>query len=558
MKKMILAIAVLLVLIISTTLIIKINTKPKAITGEATTQNVALNITLAGPPELTLHSPANGTYLTKTNLLLNFSSSYADSIWYNLDNNQNITISSSIYFNVTPEGSHVLYLFANNSYGVILKNVSFKVDYDMFLIIDGEYETEEDYDEAQWHMVRHNKKGESTNFLDYSYEELQNLSSIILDNVDNGKIKFEDYINITNDSNLLDNTLDLNSYTDISFNKIEINSTALPNLNKSATLYLYNLTFNNPRILKDGEVCPSSICVKESYSGGTLIFNVDGFSVYSIEETPTTTGAVTSGGKKEISNFSLNKENIQVKLKQGETKIEEIIIKNTGDKKLEVFVENSKLKELLSVNQTELELETGESKAISLNIIAKNNTLPSLYIGKLIINAGDIKKEILVSIEIETKESLFDIKVNISKESLSILPGDNLTFEVNLYNLKKNDIETSIEYIIKNENGEIITQEKEIVLVKEEETFIKTLKTPESILPGKYVLYIKVSYNGKIASSSELFSVLEKEKIASHGYKKINNTIWVLIFLIMIILIVIAYKLKSLNNKRGKLISRRK
>jgi len=80
---------------------------------------------------------------------------------------------------------------------------------------------------------------------------------------------------------------------DISDNLIEINSTILSALNKPAVLTLYNLQFTNPRILRNGILCPESICVKLNYNGGNLIFNVTGFTYYSAEETP---GGETGGG----------------------------------------------------------------------------------------------------------------------------------------------------------------------------------------------------------------------------------------------------------------------
>src|SRR3989344_1540146 len=124
----------------------------------------------------------------------------------------------------------------------------------------------------------------------------------------------------------------------MSFNRIEINSTALNALNKSATLYLYGLTFTNPRPLRDGVVCPSSICKEvPPYIGGTFAFNVTHFTVYSSEETPAEEAeeeAAPSGGagggggggggggtapiaaKRE---FSISKDALIVVLKQGQT-----------------------------------------------------------------------------------------------------------------------------------------------------------------------------------------------------------------------------------------------
>ncbi|HUW43846.1 MAG TPA: hypothetical protein VMV95_02720, partial [Bacillota bacterium] len=136
-------------------------------------------------------------------------------------------------------------------------------------------------------------KGESTDFNKSSYEDLQNLSDIVLENTNYGKIQFNEAINVTNDLNVSDNKAYLDTYTNISSNHIEVNSTALPNFNKSATLYLYNLSLGNPRILRDSSVCPDNICTEIDYSGGTLIFNVTYFTVYSAEETPS--GSVSPG-----------------------------------------------------------------------------------------------------------------------------------------------------------------------------------------------------------------------------------------------------------------------
>jgi len=113
--------------------------------------------------------------------------------------------------------------------------------------------------------------------------ELENISavpnaSILIPN--RGKIYFKNKIlNFTN--------LNLNSYINISANKIEINAANLTVLNESAELTLYDLSYTNPRILMDGMLCPSSICEEINYSGGTFVFNVTHFTIYSSEETPT-------------------------------------------------------------------------------------------------------------------------------------------------------------------------------------------------------------------------------------------------------------------------------
>ncbi|MCH8066949.1 MAG: PGF-pre-PGF domain-containing protein [Nanoarchaeota archaeon] len=114
---------------------------------------------------------------------------------------------------------------------------------------------------------------------DFTTININNITNLTIENSVAGKINFTQAIDLGAGG-------DINRYVNISFNRIELNSTAIPALNKSAILYLYNLTFTNPRILRDGSVCLTTICKKLSYTKGTLKFNVTQFTVYSAEETP--------------------------------------------------------------------------------------------------------------------------------------------------------------------------------------------------------------------------------------------------------------------------------
>ncbi|MDP7179805.1 MAG: PQQ-binding-like beta-propeller repeat protein [Candidatus Woesearchaeota archaeon] len=129
-----------------------------------------------------------------------------------------------------------------------------------------------------------------------------NLTNVNMTNITNFYLKNDNYglINFTNQINL-QSGIDIDSNVNISNNRIELNSTAIPTLNIPATLYLYNLTFTNPRILKDDSPCDSSICTKIDYTDGTLEFTVTQFSVYSADETPipptpTPVAAAAAGG----------------------------------------------------------------------------------------------------------------------------------------------------------------------------------------------------------------------------------------------------------------------
>jgi hypothetical protein len=221
-------------------------------------------------PTLEILLPENKTYISNKNLPLNFTVENQDAVWYNLDSGANTTITGNTTFNVSGgDGQHTLYLFANNTLGETVENIVFTVNQTVHI-----------------HYENYNQ-GETTKFNTTSYEDLQNLSEVIIENPLSGKIRFNEAINLTDVPSSEDHIhIDINSHINISDNLIEINSSALPNFNKSATLSLYGLTFSNPRVLRNGVACPSEICTEVSYSGGIFVFTVTGFTNYSADETP--------------------------------------------------------------------------------------------------------------------------------------------------------------------------------------------------------------------------------------------------------------------------------
>jgi hypothetical protein len=128
--------------------------------------------------------------------------------------------------------------------------------------------------------------GDTTDFLYYDDVALGIIENTTLERTDSGKIIFDGLIDLASDA--IDWVVDLDSNVNISQNWIQINVSRLNSLRGSAVLYLYDLSFYNPRILVGGNVCPASICQILSYYDGTLEFSVTQFTNegYSAEEIP--------------------------------------------------------------------------------------------------------------------------------------------------------------------------------------------------------------------------------------------------------------------------------
>ena len=505
----------------------------KTITGQAPSQQVNISIFI-GPsiPILNITRPENKTYIANYSRLLNFTAFSADNIWYNLDSGANITITSPVRFNTT-EGSHTLYLYANNSNGLASTNVTFTINSSLFTVIYNEYQGP--------------YQGSSMIFIDYAYEDMQDLSDIILENTLYGKIHFNQASNLPADSNFSDRTLDLDANTNISFNRIELNSTAIPNFNTSATIWLYNLTFTNPRILRDGYACPSSICTLESYSSGTLKFNVTGFTIYSAEEsilpTPTPPGAGHPPIIK-IKQLKLDKDRISIKLKQGEKKEEQVMLANTGNLKLHVNL-STDLEEFLTLGEASFDLDALSSKTLALKFAAKENAKPGLYREKLYIKGDGIEKEVLISVEVTTKVSLFDVKLEIPNKFLEFVPGENLTARITLYNLGIEPATVNLTYTLADEKGKtVFTYEEAKEVSAGELSFEKQFKLSADIPLGSYVLYAKLAYGEQVASSSMWFSVVRRI-----GLEPIILAI-IIAIIIMLIILVLFYMRRKMQQIR--------
>ena len=288
------------------------------ITGLATAFSSALAVMVdANAPDVDIIYPLNDTYNYWDDIALeiNYSDiSDIDKILYNIDNGENSSITGNTTFSLSADGSHILYIYVNDTHSFL--NNSESVTFFINLSESHEIDIPTDY------------TSDTTNLESMNKEEQENISNLTFHQPDYGKIKFNDYVNLTegvDHENRSRYIINISKDIVIENIKIFINTTELPCLNKSATLIISNLTFTNPRILRDNEVCPSDICTMESYDDGNLKFNVTGFSEYSAEETPTsstTMVATGGGGMKKVEIIEFIEENIKEDEKK-DNKVEE-------------------------------------------------------------------------------------------------------------------------------------------------------------------------------------------------------------------------------------------
>ena len=205
-------------------------------------------------------------------------------------------------------------------------------------------------------------------------------------------------------------------------------------------------------------------------------------------------------------------------------------------------------KDLLRIEEEYFKIGVGESREIRLDFIASEESIPDLYIGKIIVKGDEIEKEILVVIGIESVDPLFDVIVEILNKFRQVSPGEEAVANIKLFEVEKvGKVDVELEYSIRDGEGNIIVSDSETIAVEGQANFFKTLQISKNVLEGEYLFYVKANYLGQIAGASEWFNV-SKEKYIS----RIEVISYIFLGIIVVILVVgfiILSEMKKVKKK---------
>lgn len=396
--------------------------------------------------------------------------------------------------------------------------------------------------------------------------ELENSTEIVIEKYDNGKISFAEPISINQDINL-------NANINISNNHIEINSSALPEFDKPATLSFYNLTLTNPRILKDGVLCPAAECKAVNYISGVFIFNVTGFTAYSAEETPVEEAASAGGGgggpaqakkrgpinvapfaKEPKPGFETDSYKIETSVKQNRVKKEVIKVSNPTDKDMEISIGLTKNIDFIH-KEDKVTLAPGETKDIELIIAPTDENKPDTYTTQLVLKKDDISRYVPLIITVQSLLQLMDASMEIYSEDKTVYQEDNLLMGLKLFNLGESDkISVDILWQVKDFNDNILLKDTSKLDVETQTAFVKKLFIPSTIEPGEYMVVAIATYNDSSTITSSSFNVAKKQVIEQPISPERGIIMRLVIvaaaiaLLIIILIIMILYERRKINE----------
>lgn len=207
--------------------------------------------------------------------------------------------------------------------------------------------------------------------------------------------------------------------------------------------------------------------------------------------------------------FSIDKKELKISLSPGEKANQTIIIKNTGERviKITIFIPPV-LEKFITLSKDSFFIKLEEEEKIQVNFNIPETAEFNVHIGNILIRGLGIEKALPTTLEIESKDSLFDVILTIPPELKVIAPGKNI-----IANLKITDIgnaglvNVTIKTVIKDFEGNIIAEKQEIISINQILEFNQTLEIPSNTKAGKYILYSIVTYDEKSATSSQEFEI---------------------------------------------------
>ena len=397
--------------------------------------------------------------------------------------------------------------------------------------------------------------GSTTTFSGLSTEELNNMSNLTLEKSNYGKIIFNESINLTQVAGV-DRTVNFDRDLNISDNLINADSNELPYINKSATIYLYNLTFTTPQIISGSGVC--STCTLISYSGGTLIFSVTSFSgAYYARETPVSLcgngicnpGETTvtcpsdcpaggtgggGGGGATTSNISTDADFyvepifFTVEMNRGEYFQKKINVINNGTENLKIYILVQGLDEFIFPQTNYIELSPGQNYSLRLDIYVSMSRPVDVYVGKILFKAEGVSRDAKAILDIGDRYALFDIRTEILKKYVT--PGGRVRANISIINMGSlRNFDVSLEYMIVDFDNNNYTIKKEEFAMNQSYFNILYLDIPKDIPLGNYVFYARVNYGDIGASSFDTFTV---EVISWIAWVAVIASVLVIIFII--------------------------
>lgn len=312
--------------------------------------------------------------------------------------------------------------------------------------------------------------------------------------------------------------------------------------------FFYSVTFCGDGTCNSGETCSSCVADCGCSSGYTC---TSGTCVAdAVAATAETGGGGGSGGMGFTDEFSVDATTFNVKIVTGDLKTREFKIKNLENKTLSVGINLEGLENLILIDNG-VSFEPFEEKTISFKIVSPDDI--GVYPGKIVLTSSRTKKTIFITINTQSKDTLFDLSVNVLEEAIP--KNKDLRAQMTLIPVGEKGVDVSMKYLIKDFKGKVYYENSETFYVDDQMSYVENFKV-NNLDFEDYVLGVEMIYAGGFATASSQFKIIEEGFLP--GTKLGNKTLIIIVAGVIIILIVaITFYRRETYKKYRKILNKR-
>lgn len=297
------------------------------------------------------------------------------------------------------------------------------------------------------------------------------------------------------------------------------------------------------------------INAKTTSETATASLTIEASPVSAPPSSPTggTSGGGGGGGgaylSEKLVDFSITPEEFNLFLQEGEQQEQLITVKNSFNSDIVISISFTGIGSYVSLDSNQLSLKKGEEKTVLLSVRAPGQ---GIYAGSIKFTTGNIERKVFVLMNVRSAgKALFDVSLFVPESYGLISIGKKVKAFISLIQLGElGEVDTVINYVIKDFDGNTISSETETFRVFKEKSYVKEFST-EKLPSGDYIVGIEIIYPEGFATSSAHFTVTEKI---------INKWIIYMIILVLLAIFVVIfsiYKYKKATMQLNKRLKKR-
>ena len=223
----------------------------------------------------------------------------------------------------------------------------------------------------------------------------------------------------------------------------------------------------------------------------------------------------------------------------------------------------------VTFGESDFTLQSNQNKDISVKLDA-NVAGKGAHIGSVKITSGADVQLIPVIFEVESREVLFDINLDVAPEYTEIQPGGRFIAQLKIYDLTwggtsegMGPTNVDVEYYVYGIDGTLVSSEVDSIVVNRQTQVTKNLDFPSNANKGDYVFVAVAKYKTSLGSSTAMFSVSKKSgsldlSSLSFDFSSITgffqNGIVIIILVFGIFFLMILFLFVYLVSDRDKLL----